>query len=302
VKSSRPPTLEGVQQKGPVRAQILILADRQYGHVTRRQLLALGVSPRWVRSQVQLGWLIPVHAGVYAVGHVPRHVLARAKAALLACGATAALSYRAAAALWDVGEWPDTFEVSVIGYRRRPGVRVYRPQELSAHDVRVRQGLRVTSPVRTALDLRAQLADGRLIRLMNDLRIAGHLGPTAVTELRLRSARIDRLLGDGRLTRSELEDLFRAFVTRHHLPMPEINTRLPGTRREVDALYRDARLIVELDSWKFHQDRESFEDDRQKDARALAAGFRTLRTTERRLSRGGDAEAATIRQILAGTR
>lgn len=109
-----------------------------------------------------------------------------------------------------------------------------------------------------------------------------------------------RLLGDGALTRSALEDLFRAFVARHGLPMPELNARVRiGSRmREVDALYRQARLIIELDSWTHHSDRASFERDRAKDAAALADGYRTLRSTHRRLSQGGAQEAATIREIL----
>lgn len=86
--------------------------------------------------------------------------------------------------------------------------------------------------------------------------------------------------------------------------MPEINVQLRiGSRmREVDALYRNARLIIELDSWKHHSDRASFERDRAKDAAALAAGFRTLRSTHRRLSEGGRQEAETIRQFLDASR
>lgn len=160
----------------------------------------------------------------------------------------------------------------------------------------------MTSPVRTVLDLQSQLSDAGLVRMVNELRTAGHLRATAFDELCRRSRRVDRLLGDRELTRSTLEDTFRAFVTRHGLPMPELNKRLRigGRMREVDALYREARLIIELDSWRHHSDRDSFERDRAKDAAALADGFRTLRSTHRRLSAGGEQEAATIRAILAG--
>jgi very-short-patch-repair endonuclease len=287
-----------VPKKRPPKAQISTLADRQLGHVTRGQLLEIGVAPSWIRSQVRASRLIPVHGGVYAVGHVPRHAHGRAVAAVLACGAGAVLSHAAAAALWEVGEWPARLEVSAPRERRRPGIRTHRSSTLSAHEARVRHGVPVTSPVRTVIDLQRRLTDPRLIRLVNELRVAGHLGPSAFTELCARSGRVERLLGDGELlTRSELEDLFRRFVTRHRLPMPELNVELPGGR-EVDALYRDARLIVEVDSWRFHRDRASFERDRAKDARALAEDYRTLRTTDRRLTRGGAEEARTIRRIL----
>lgn len=248
---------------------------------------------------MRLGWLVRVHAGVYALGHVPRHAHARAMAAVLACGDGAALSHAAAVALWDAGEWPATLEVTAPHERRRPGIRTHRSQRLDRGEVRTHHGVRVTAPVRTVLDMQPRLGDDTLTRLVDDLRIAGHLGPTAFERLRARSIRLDDLLGDGGLTRSRLEQLFRHFVAHHRMPMPEIGARLPENGREVDALYRAARLIIEVDSWKYHRDRASFERDRAKDARALADGYRTLRTTDRRLRRAGDAEADTIRRILA---
>jgi very-short-patch-repair endonuclease len=178
-----------------------------------------------------------------------------------------------------------------------------RSRTLVLSETRRRHGVPVTSPLRTVLDLQTRLTDARLTRLVNDLRTATHLRTTAFEELCGRSRRIDRLLGDGALTRSSLEDLFRSFVARHGLPMPEINlrVRIGGRMRELDALYPAPRLIIELDSWKFHGDRASFERDRAKDASALAEGFRTLRTTHRRLSEGGEDEAALIREILRVT-
>ena len=54
--------------------------------MTRAQLLERGVSHSTIAYWVQTGRLIPVHAGVYAVGHVPLHAHARSMAAVLACG------------------------------------------------------------------------------------------------------------------------------------------------------------------------------------------------------------------------
>jgi very-short-patch-repair endonuclease len=293
--------LEEVRHRPLHRQEISQLVTRQLGHVTRAQLLALELSAAWVDHRVAVGELIPVHAGVYAVGHVPRHAHARAMAAVLACGPGAALSHAAAAALWGVADWPRTLEVSAPGDRRRPGLITHRSRTLGPRDLRTHHGVRTTSPARTVLDLQRRLTDARLARTVNDLRVAGHLGETAFAELRRTSARVEELLGDGRPTRSWLEDLFRRFVTRHRLPMPEVNAVLPESGREVDALYREARLIVELDSWKYHGDRAAFERDRAKDARALADGYRTLRATRRRLTRGGAEEAAMIRRILDRT-
>ena len=67
----------------------------------------------------------------------------------------------------------------------------------------------------------------------------------------------------------------------------------------VDALFADAKLIVELDSWEYHQDRAAFERDRERDAHTAAAGFVTVRITKERLGRDPDAEAGRLRRTLA---
>jgi hypothetical protein len=62
-------------------------------------------------------------------------------------------------------------------------------------------------------------------------------------------------------TASHLEDLFRAFIKRYGLPEPVINFNL--RRKQPDAYFPEHNLIVELDSWKYHQDRQAFETDRE---------------------------------------
>ena len=282
--------------------EISRLIVKQLGYVTREQLRTAGVHPSWIERHIQLGDLIAVHAGVYAVGHVPRHAHCRSMAAVLACGPDAVLSHGAAVALYGLGEWPAILHVTAPRQRRRPGIETHRSATLARRDVRRQHGIPVTSPVRTVLDVQAQKTDAGLTRLINDARNAGLLRPAALRELMARSERAARAIDDPRQrpTRSELEDLFRRFCRRHRLPMPLINAiiaELDG--REVDAFYPEHRLIVELDSWKFHQSRAKFERDRELDAEALADGFETVRITQRRLERGGAREAARIRKILA---
>jgi very-short-patch-repair endonuclease len=71
---------------------------------------------------------------------------------------------------------------------------------------------------------------------------------------------------------------------------------------EVDALFADEKVIVELDGWAFHSSRVAFEGDRQKDAETLASGFVTLRITKERYERQPGDEAARLHTILAGRR
>ena len=108
----------GVGDKGTIGARISTIVARQYGHITRAQLLALGVAARTISKRIASGRLIVVHAGVYAVGHQQTTAIARAAAAVLACGPGAVLSHESAAALWGFWKrWPALPEVTVPGDR-----------------------------------------------------------------------------------------------------------------------------------------------------------------------------------------
>jgi Transcriptional regulator, AbiEi antitoxin/Protein of unknown function (DUF559) len=270
------------------------LADRQHGHVTREQLLGLGLSARAIAARVRAGKLIRVHAGVYAVGAPRRTALAKAAAAVLACGPEAALSHESALALWGLRKWPATPEVTAPKERRRPGITTHRSTTL-AGDVWTRNGIRTTNPVRTIVDIAARRTDRQLTRLVQDARIAKHLNDTVLRRLLLRCPRLQPLIDPSQNpTRSDLEDDFVAWITKHKLPMPQINTKLNG--KEVDALYADQKLIVELDGWPFHAGRRAFNSDHQRDSDHRTLGYDTIRYTGEELT---DVEAANLRRRLS---
>ncbi len=101
----------------------------------------------------------------------------------------------------------------------------------------------------------------------------------------------------GAPTRSEFEDAAAAFVEHHDLGNPETNATVAGY--EVDLVWRDAKLIVELDSRSYHDTPQAFEEDRERDAAVLAAGYVTVRITWERLTKTPRREAERLRQILA---
>lgn len=78
------------------------LASRSDGVVTRRQLLATGVSRREIAQRLATGALLREYPGVYRVGHRAPSVEARYLAAVLACGDGALLSGPAAGYLWGL--------------------------------------------------------------------------------------------------------------------------------------------------------------------------------------------------------
>jgi very-short-patch-repair endonuclease len=290
-----------------VGAAIGRLAHRQRGYVTRRQLLDLGLRSDAISYRIETGRLIPVYAGVYAVGHLPTLPQDRACGALLACGPDAVLSHGSGAALWGVFKrWEMPFDVTATSARRRRGIRVHRTV-LSHRDIRVHLGVRVTSPARMLLDICPRLGDKTLTRAVNELRLERHLNLADLAELldrfpRNRGAKRLRLFlqPPGGPTRSEFEDAFLEFLRRYGFPQPLVNTRVAG--REVDAFFPVERVIVELDGYRFHSSRERFEQDRDGDAEMLAIGLATVRITWERMTRAPAREADRLLRILAARR
>lgn len=277
------------------------MADRQFGHVTRQQLLELGLPAQTIVRWLDNDRLSRVHAGVYAVGHRQHTAIALAMAAVLACGERAVLSHDSAAALWGVRKWPSLPEVTAPHDSRRTGIRTHRTQTLITKDVRRHRNIRVTSPSRTILDIQDRLTDKQLTRAINELRLQKHLKTTELDRLLSNSTRIRNLIDpDQKPTRSGKEDDFVAFCQRYGLPTPTINTTLFG--HEVDALFPDEKVIVEIDHWETHNSRASFESDRERDATAAEHGYLTIRVTTDRLAATPTREAARLHRILQSRR
>jgi len=98
-------------------------------------------------------------------------------------------------------------------------------------------------------------------------------------------------------TRSDLERYFLRLCRRYGLPRPEVNVLIGGMT--VDFLWRDARLVVETDSYATHGGTVAFEDDRQRDLRLRRLGYDVHRFSERQLELE---PAAIARDVAAGLR
>jgi very-short-patch-repair endonuclease len=74
-----------------------------------------------------------------------------------------------------------------------------------------------------------------------------------------------------------MEERFLRLCDDHGLPRPKVNTRIEG--EEVDFVWRDARLIVEVDGYRYHRSPSAFESDRERDVVLVLAGWQVLRFT-----------------------
>jgi predicted transcriptional regulator of viral defense system len=196
------------------------LARRQHGIVARRQLLELGFNAREIEHRVARGRLHPVMRGVYAVGWPGLTQKRRWMAAVMACGEGAALSNRSAAALWGIGmELPGRIDVSVRRRCRlcRPGLRIRGRTKLAAEDVVFRDGIPVTAPACTLVDVATEIRPLQLERAVNEADKRDLINPESLRAALDRYAgepgvRVLRELLDKRtflLSDSDLEILFR---------------------------------------------------------------------------------------------
>jgi very-short-patch-repair endonuclease len=98
-------------------------------------------------------------------------------------------------------------------------------------------------------------------------------------------------------TDNDFEERFRELVRRAGLPQPRAQYRIG--RYRLDFAWPELRVVVETDGWATHGRRQGFEDDRARDAALVAAGWRVLRVTYRRLRREPTLVAAQLSAVLA---
>jgi very-short-patch-repair endonuclease len=70
---------------------------------------------------------------------------------------------------------------------------------------------------------------------------------------------------------------------------------------EADFIFEAQRVLVETDSWQHHRSRESFEQDRRRDAIHAAAGWRTLRFTHRQIEHDPATVTRALEAVLSRT-
>jgi hypothetical protein len=288
-------------------AAIAALAGSQCGVVDVAQLHAAGLDDRAIARRVERGLLHPKHRGVYAVGHAHLPLEGRFLAALLACGAGAVLSHRAAAAVDGYLTWhggPVDVLVKDTTTRVHRGIRVHRTIRLEPHEIKHRNGLVVTTPARTLVDLAAVLnykTLRRATRHAQSLKLVTH--PELIRTLaRLRPCRgarkLEQILATGPApTRSELEDLVLDFLLDAGFAKPAINVPLTiGGRKVVpDFRWADQRLTLEADGADWHDNPVAATDDAERQALLEAHGDRVIRVRWQQVIRDRPRTVARLR-------
>ncbi len=250
------------------------LVRAQHGQVEHGQLLALGYSQEAIRHRIARGRLHPTRPRVYSVGRPIETRVGEWMAAVLSCGAGGALSHVTAAAHWAIREETGrTIHVTVPPNRdiRQPSLAAHRRSTLEPTEVTVHDGIPVTTPARTLIDLAVELTPRDLEAAVNQADKLDLIDPEALRRrINERSglpgvARLRRVLDRSTfsLTDSELERRFVPLAMRAGLPKPLTQQWLQGFR--VDFYWPGLGLVVETDGLRYHRTAAQQARDRLRD-------------------------------------
>lgn len=298
-----------------VEDKVHALARTQRLLVTRSQVLELGGTDDWIRSRVDTGKWNGVFGGVYLVHPGSPDWLQRCLAACLALLGCTAVSHRAGATLYGLdGANHSVVEVSTDSthHVRADGVIAHRKTKWDAGDLRVVQGIPVTSPNRTLLDYSSVVPRLLLERAVESAILRG-----LTTEGALRRY-IARVCGKGcrgcaqlrwvldhrpkgKPARSGFEVMLLDLIREFHLPIPDRNhtVRDDGTPvAEIDLAYVARLIALEADGAQWHSARRAHQRDVARQARLEAMGWIVIRFTWDEVVFHPEQAAARIRAAL----
>jgi very-short-patch-repair endonuclease len=288
-----------------VERAIARIAGRQDNVIGREQLLSAGLGRGAIAHRVRTGAWQRLHNNVYLLGPAPPSLMARARAAVMACGTRAVVSHRSAAEMFGLlPEIGGEVHVTVAGRNVAPrgGVRRHRIAAFGPAEVTKMRGIPVTSIARTICDLAAtepsrDVEHAYQEALYRRILTPGALAAVLKREPRRRGASLIRtLLDNPSMTRSDKERRLLKLLAEAQLPTPLTNVRVHGYL--VDAYWPEHGLVLEFDGWQAHGHRGAFDRDRKRDQVMLANALRAMRVTDRHLVHEPVALVARIAQAL----
>lgn len=278
--------------------------------VSARQLAQIGFPKATISDAVRQGRLHPIHRGAYAVGHQALKWEGRCLAAVLARPGSVASHLTAAWIHGLLRTRPGTIHLTAPTRQRLKRDFDVHFARLDPDDVVTVDGIPVTSPGRTVLDLAPDesVRDlGRILRRADEhdlldrrrfeatlARAGGHPGRGKF------EAALRIYMPEQAVLRSGLERRFRRLVLAAGLPRPQTNVVVEGY--ELDAYWEAEGFAVELEVYATHGSPTSFEEDPKRRDDLLLAGIELIQVTGVRLDREPRETIARVAAHLARRR
>jgi hypothetical protein len=253
-------------------------ANGAFGLVRRDRLLRAGVTRSEIGHRLATRALLPEYPGIYRVGHQAPSVEASYLAAVWACGEQALLSGRAGAYHWRIlGGKPPPPEVTAPTWRRVKGLKPKQRRGLEKRDGTIHRAIPITTIPVTIVDLAAELSEDELARVCHEAGVRYGTTPGQVKAVMARRGYIKgapklRAVLDGKVpvSLSALERRFNKLLREAGLPLPITNKQTDSYR--IDCRWTDPPLTAELDSYRYHNSRHSWERDREREREARKRG------------------------------
>jgi predicted transcriptional regulator of viral defense system len=272
-----------------------------------------GLSKKQIAGRIAHGRWRRLYDDVYIAAGAPLTWKGALLAACWAGGFRAAASHRSAAALWELaGGRRSIVEITCPRWRRaqHQGLVVHETKALDGIDTIVVEGIPVTTPERTLLDLGAVCHESVVEMALDAAEHRGLVTRASANETVRRLAKQGRN-GAGTLRRllathdrerlapeSEMETALIQCLRRNGWPepVPQYEIRQSGVLvARVDAAYPQWRIAVEYQSNEHHSGRLASKRDNDRRLRIIAAGWFPVEAMLPDVRNGGARLGAAIR-------
>ncbi|HWW53873.1 MAG TPA: hypothetical protein VNY84_08890, partial [Acidimicrobiales bacterium] len=259
------------------------VASRQYGLFSRLQVLEVGGNDRIIHVRLASGRWLREAEGVYGLPGWPKSWWRRVWRAYLASGPGAVVSHDTAAAIHGLANYPRGRLVltTAHGNHHWHGLAEMRQStDLRPEHVTSLNGLPLTTVARTLFDLSAVSGAERLAIAVEDAHITKtcrleellalyeQLRPPGKHGMR-KLGRVLATRGPGYVPpQSWLERRLVRILLEGGLPRPRLQAEFPWRQdleSRCDAVYDDARMLLEADGRRWHARVDQMANDRRRD-------------------------------------
>ena len=273
------------------------LAEQQHGVVSRAQCRQIGVDGDGLRPEMRASRWESLSPRVLRVVGAPHTSRMQVMAGVLDAGGGAVASHRTAAALWRLPGFrftpPDVSRLHGGDHEPATLANLHHPRLLSPHHCTVVEGIPVTTPARTLFDLAGVLPPMRTERAVDN---ALAMSPGLLRALHRMLPELAQRGRTGiRVMRAILADRPAGYIA----PASGLEARVVRllddagvrTRRQVDLGGDDwigrvdlvvvgTRLVIEVDSARYHTSKLDRERDARRDAELRARGYEVVHVNE----------------------
>ena len=293
---------------------VISFAQRNGGVFSIQEAIALGLPKTTLQRRVDEGIFVRVGRGMLALpGTATRSDLGMRAALRLLNGV---VSHESAATIHGFEPIPDSPPSITVSHRSShsfPGVVVHQSTDLLEEHVQDIDGLRVTTPVRTLVDLAKIFGPRRLEHVVEHSLVTGKVDIEDFLDLvtalsrkgkrgmkKLHIITSERLLGTA-VSDTELENVLYQLIDDSGLPRPTRQFHAPWLKPlngRVDFAYVTEEIVIKADSRRWHLTFDAFEVDKIRDNAAQISGWIVLRITWRMIQEVPSEVVRTIREAL----